>query len=146
MRRRVNIAAIIAIAALLLAVLLMDISQMFGQLQQQAKDAGISQLENIGRELEKSISDAEALTMEIAIESREFLDDTEALERYLYGKKEEVVESNTGAFNVYIAGSDWSIIPDFDAPGDTWPRTACGTRAPSAARERPFYPLRTRMQ
>ena len=118
MRRRINTTAILAIAMLLLVVLMMDISQMFRQLQQQAKDAGVSQLENISRELEHSISDAESLTMEIAIESREVLNDRNALERYLYRKKEEIINSNTGAFNVYVAGSDWWIIPDFDSPDD----------------------------
>ena len=118
MKRRINATAIITIAVLLLVVLVMDLSQMFTQLQQQAKDAGVSQLENISRELEKSIADAEALTMEIAIEAREVLDDREALKRYLISKKAEVIRNETGAFNVYVAGSDWWFIPDFDAPDD----------------------------
>lgn len=116
MSRRISIGAIIAIAVLLLVVLLMDVSLTIGNLQQQTRDAGISQLENISSELEKSISDTELLTMEIAVEAREALNDRGALEKFLYEKKEEVVKGGTGAFNVYAAGNDWWIIPDFDAP------------------------------
>ena len=122
MRKRINSAAMIAIAVLLLAVLLMDISMMFGQLQQQATDAGISQLKDISGELEKSIADAEALTMELAIGAREVLEDRTALETYLIDKKEEIVQNNTGAFNLYIAGSDWWIVPDYDSPLDFVPQ------------------------
>lgn len=118
MKRRIKALAIGAIAILLLVVLSMDFSLMYRQIRQQTKDAGVSQLENISRELEESIRAAESLTMEIAIESREVLDDRDALKTFLYEKKAEVVKGNTGAFNVYMAGEDWSIIPDFVAPDD----------------------------
>ena len=130
MRRKISSGFIIVIVVLLLVVLVMDIVMMFGQIRQQTKDAGVAQLENISRELEESINDAECLTMELAIEAREYLDDRDALEKFLYNKKEEIIEGNTGAFNVYIAGSDWWIIPDFDSPDDyvaqnrTWYRGA----------------------
>lgn len=118
MSRRISIGAIIAIAVLLLVVLVMDVSLMFGQFQQQTRDAGFSQLESINKQLDESIGDAERLTMEIAIEAREVLDDRGGLERFLYEKKAEVVKGDSGAFNVYAAGGDWWIIPDFDSPDD----------------------------
>ncbi len=122
MRKRINTGTIIAIAALLLAVLLLDIWFIFGQIRQHMKDAGISRLESISWELEKSISDAECLTMEIAIESREFLDDRDTLEKFLRDKKEEIAKDGTGAINIYAAGNDWSIIPDFVSPEDYVPQ------------------------
>lgn len=118
MSRRVSIGAIIAIAVLLLVVLLMDVSLIFGSLQQQARDAGVSQLQSISRELDNSIADAERLTMEIAIESRDVLDSKDALKAFLYSKKAEIAKGGSGAFNVYAAGDDWWIIPDFDSPAD----------------------------
>lgn len=118
MKDRKSTGIIIAVALLLLVVLLGDIWMMFGQIRQQTRDAGISQLESISRQLEHAIGDAESLTMETAIEAREYLDDRDALKKFMYKKKKDVVAGDTGAFNVYIAGSDWSIIPDFDAPDD----------------------------
>lgn len=118
MSRRVSIGAIIAIAVLLLVVLLMDVAFMFGSLQRQARDAGISQLEDISRELDSSIVAAELLAMEVAVESDAVLDDRSALESFLYSKKAEIVKGNSGAFNVYAAGDNWWIIPDFDSPDD----------------------------
>ena len=57
-RKRTRI--IISVALLLLVVLLMDIWMMFGQIRQQTRAAGISQLETISRELENTISGAES--------------------------------------------------------------------------------------
>lgn len=127
MKKKSNTIAVIAVAALLLIVLLMDVWTMFGQIRQLTKAAGISQLENINRELERSISDAESLTVETAAKARELLGDRDALEKFVYEEKEKIVTGSTGVFNVYIAGSDWWIIPDFDAPEDF------------VAQERPWY-------
>ena len=118
MRRRIGTGTIIAFAVLLLVVLVMDIGLMFSQIRQRTKDAGVSRLQNTSRELEESIESGERLTMGIAIESREVLDDREALRKFLHNKKEQVATGESGAFNVYAAGSDWWIIPDFDSPPD----------------------------
>ena len=91
MKKRSNTIAVIAVAALLLIVLLMDVWTMFGQIRQLTKAAGISQLENINRELERSISDAESLTMETAAKARELLGDRDALEKFVYEEKEKIV-------------------------------------------------------
>ena len=100
MNNRKYVGVIIAVAVLLLAVLLMDIWVMSGQIRQQTKDAGITQLESISRELEKTIDDAENLTMEIAIQSGKYLDDREALDKFINRKKKEAVEGDSGVFNV----------------------------------------------
>ena len=116
MKRKINIGVIIVIGVLLILVLFWDVWMVFAQIQHRTKEAGISHLENISRELEESISDAEALTMEIALQAREFLGDRDALKEFFRDKKQKVINDGTGAFNVYIAGSDWCFIPDFDAP------------------------------
>jgi diguanylate cyclase (GGDEF)-like protein len=118
MRRRISNIINIVIATLLLVLFLMNMYQMFTQLQEQAKEAGVSQLQSVSYELERTISEASSLTMEIAIKAREVLDDRNELIDYLIKQKAEIIKTDTGAFNVYAAGSDWFFIPDFAAPED----------------------------
>lgn len=118
MKNGKNTGVIILVASLLLSVTFMDIWMVFEQTRQQTKDSGIYQLESISGELESTINDAENLTMELAIASREYIGDKEALEAFIYNKKDELLEGENGAFNVFIAGTDWAIIPDFDMPED----------------------------
>ncbi len=116
MKGRKKIGVIIVVASLLLAVILMDIWMVFQQTREQTRTSGIYQLQNISGDLERQIGDAENLTMQIAIQAREYMDDPIELERFIYGKKQEIIEGQAGAFNVYVAGDGWSIIPDFDKP------------------------------
>lgn len=113
-----NAGVIILVASLLLAVTFMNTGMVFRQTTQQTKDSGIYQLETISGELESTINDAEKLTMELAIASREYLDNKDALETFIYGKKDELLDGETGAFNVFIANSNLVIIPDFEMPED----------------------------
>lgn len=118
MRNGKNTGVIILVASLLFMVTFMDIWMVFRQTRQQTKDSGIYQLETISGELESTINDAENLTMELAIASREYIDDTEALETFIYNKKAELLDGGTGAFNIFIVSNDFVIIPDFDIPED----------------------------
>ena len=111
-----NAGVIIPVALLLLAITFMDIWMVFRQTRQQTKDSGIYQLETISGELESTINDTKNLTMELAIASREYIHDKDALETFIYSKKAELLDGENGAFNVFIAGTDWNIIPDFDIP------------------------------
>ncbi len=118
MKNGKNAGVIILVASLLLAVTFMDTWMVFRQTRQQTKDSGIYQLETISGELESTINDAENLTMELAIAAREYLDDKDALQSFIYSKKNELLKSRTGAFNLFIVGSGLVIIPDFDMPDD----------------------------
>ena len=118
MKNGKNAGVIILVASLLLAVTFMNTGMVFRQTTQQTKDSGIYQLETISGELESTINDAEKLTMELAIASREYLDNKDALETFIYGKKTELLDGETGAFNVFIANSNLVIIPDFEMPED----------------------------
>lgn len=118
MKNGKNAGVIILVASLLLAVTFMNTGMVFRQTTQQTKDSGIYQLETISGELESTINEAEKLTMELAIASREYLDDKDALETFIYGKKAELLDGETGAFNVFIANSNLVIIPDFEMPED----------------------------
>ena len=118
MKNGKNAGVIILVASLLLAVTFMNTGMVFRKTTQQTKDSGIYQLETISGELESTINDAEKLTMELAIASREYLDNKDALETFIYGKKTELLDGETGAFNVFIANSNLVIIPDFEMPED----------------------------
>ncbi|MBR4759168.1 MAG: response regulator [Lachnospiraceae bacterium] len=118
MKSKRNAGVIVLVASLLFAVTFMDTWMVFRQNRQQLLDLGTYQLSAISGQLETTIHHAESLTMELAARSREFLSDKEQLRGFVYAKKAEVLMEDTGAFNVYIAGSDYSFIPDFDAPDD----------------------------
>ena len=118
MKKKKKLSIVIIVASLLLAVTLMDTWILYKQTYTQTRQAGVYQLESVSGKLEGAISDAEALTMELAIQAREYLSNQKELEKYIYRKKEEIVAGDTGAFNFYIAGSSFCIIPDFEIPSD----------------------------
>ena len=118
MKSKKSSGVIIIIAVMLLAIMFMDTWMVFGQTRQQTKDSGTYQLENISGELESTISEAEKLTMSYALSVQEYLSNKDALSYYIYKQKAELLKKNSGAFNLYVAGSDWSIIPDFNMPDD----------------------------
>ena len=118
MNNKKHAGVIILIASLLLAVTFMNIGMVFGQTRRQTLDSGTYQLEMISGELESTIKNAENLAMELAIASREYLDDRAALTDFVFAKKKELIDENNGVFNFYIAGDDFAIIPDFDMPDD----------------------------
>ncbi len=114
-----RVSVIVLVASMLLVVTFMDTWILFQQTHQQTWESGVFQLESISGKLEATISDAEKLTMKLAIAARQHMDDRKELERFLYEKKSEVLAGGAGALNVYMAGPDWTIIPDFDFP-DTY--------------------------
>nr|MCR5452621.1 histidine kinase [Lachnospiraceae bacterium] len=116
MKKKKSLSVVIVIASLLLAIMLMDTWILFTQTHTQTKQLGVYQLESTGGKLESTINDAENLTMELAIKAGEHLDDFASLKDFIYSQKKEIISGETGAFNVYIAGSDFSIIPDFVMP------------------------------
>ncbi len=118
MKSKRNAGVIVLVATLLFAVTFMNTWMVFRQNRQQLLDLGTYQLSAISGQLETTIHHAESLTMQLAVKSRELLSDKEQLRGFVYAKKAEVLMEDTGAFNVYIAGSDYCFIPDFDAPDD----------------------------
>lgn len=108
----------LAFAIALFAVLLVDIWQVFRLTSSLTLSSGQYHLESISGELENTISDAERLAMKLAISAAPLLEDKDKLREYIYAKKAEVLAEESGCFNVYIAGTDWAMIPDFDMPDD----------------------------
>lgn len=117
MKKRKNILVVI-VAILLFAVVFMNIFILYNHTQKQSRQEGVLQLATVSEKMENAFGDAELLTTELAIKAREYLDDKEQLEKFIYAQKKEIVSNETGVFNIYIAGSDFAIIPDFDMPDD----------------------------
>ena len=118
MKKERSLSVVILVASLLLAVTLMDTWILYTQTHSQTRQSGAYQLESVSGKLESTISDAKNLTMELAIEAREYLADMEALKAFIYDRKGALLTEDIGAFNLYIAGNDFCIIPDFDMPED----------------------------
>ena len=122
MKKKKNLSIVILVASLLLAVTMMNTLILFTQTHDQTRQAGAYQLESVSGRLESAISSAENLTMELAIRAREHLGDMDSLREYIFSRKSEILAGDTGAFNLYIAGADYSIIPDFEMPEDYIPQ------------------------
>ncbi len=111
MKKKNNSLLIIIIALLLFGMTMFDTLMIFRITSSRTKDSGSLQLESISYELQTTIENAENLTMEMAIVSSPLLQKKEKLKEYIYSEKEALSNRDVGAFNVYIAGSGWKIIP-----------------------------------
>ena len=111
MKKRKSLSIVILVASLLLAITLLDTWILYTQNSRQTRQSGAYQLESVSGKLESTISEAKELTMSLAIKAREYLDDKKALERFIYAEKDEILSKDIGAFNVYIAGDGFSVLP-----------------------------------
>ena len=109
---------VLLIAAVLVVVLLLDIWQVFRLTSDLTLSAGRYHLESISGELESTIRDAEQHAMRLAISAQPYLGNREEIRRFVYSHKAEVLEQVNGCFNVYMAGTGWAVIPDFNMPDD----------------------------
>jgi len=116
MKKKQSLSVVILVASLLLAVTLLDTWVLYTQTNRQTRQSGAYQLEAMSGKLESTISDAKDLTMSLAIKAREYLGDKSALERFIYAEKDEILTKDTGAFNLYIAGEGFYIIPGLGSP------------------------------
>ena len=126
MKKGKNAAVIILVAMLLMLVTFFNAGLVFRMTSQQTRDMGGYQLESISRELENTINNAEKLTMRIGITAERYLGNYQEISDYIYEQVDELEEKNNGAFNVYIAGQDWNVLPgladpdNFDATKRDW--------------------------
>ena len=105
---------IIAGVIVLAVVTIMNTLLVFRMTSQQTQDSGAYQLAGISGSMESMISDSQALTMRLGIQAQPFLDDYDALQKFVYEKKDELLqETNGNLFNFYIVGDGWDIMPGF---------------------------------
>ncbi len=110
-----NSAIIAVIAVLLITIVSMDIFVVFGITREQTRTSGSYQLQSVSGALETTLNEAINTTMGMAIELREHLHSREEVASFLRRKKNQLIENKNG-YNVYMAASDWDIIPDLVAP------------------------------
>ena len=90
MKNKKQASIVVLIASLLVAVIFMNTWIIFRMTANQTIESGMYQLESISGKLQGTISDAENLTLELALEAREYLKDKALLEKFLYEKKEQI--------------------------------------------------------
>lgn len=109
-------------AVVLITAIVIEIVLMFKLTSRQTVESGTNRLEAIGGELEETINEAQMRSLLVSLEVQPFLNDQDDLREFIYNKKAELSQSTGGVcYNTYIAGRDWFIIPDFDAPADYEP-------------------------
>lgn len=106
------------IAAALISALLLNTWQAFQVTSDLIRSSGRYHLESISGELTATIGEAERLAMKLALQAQPNVWDKLALEEFINAQKKEILAQNNGCFNVYMAGTGWAIIPDFDMPED----------------------------
>ena len=126
MKKSGNFAVITIIAVMLIAVIAMELTLVFRMTSEQTKESGRYCLESISGELENTINEAENFTMRLAVSLQPYIDDKEKLSGLIYDKVASLDKDTNSAFNIYIAGKDWSILPgladpeNFDPVGRDW--------------------------
>lgn len=110
----------LAVALLLLAVIAMNVALILNLSRDQSDEIGNTQLDVIRSDLQDTITEAETRVLRVAIGAEQLMESgasREALTEYFYAQRDKYLSSDD-FMNVYIAGRDWHIIPDFDAPDD----------------------------
>ncbi len=118
--KRADFAIIIAISAIFLFVIAINVRLIFRMTSNQTEEIGQTQLEVIRSEFQGTLYRAEGATLRMAMEAEQLLKvntPSDELENFFYMRKRELKNSTGGiCFNVYIADKDWTIIPDFTLP------------------------------
>ena len=118
MKKKRSAIAVIVVTILLIVIMMMNAMMLYRQTRNTTLDSGTYQLLAVSGELENTINEAALLTLQLGVECREYIEDKDALGQFIVNKKAEVISENKDVFNVYAAGMDWCIIPDFDMPDD----------------------------
>ena len=124
--RRSDFLIITAITAIFLIVIAMNDRLMFQVTANQTQEIGQMQLEVIRSDFQRTLQVAEGTTLRTAMEAAQLLKSKTSrkdMEEYFYRRKREQKNLTGGVcFNVYVAGKDWAIIPDFNMPDDYRPQ------------------------
>ena len=118
--RRFRGGVTLAVALTLLAVIAMNVALILNLSRAQSDEIGNTQIDVIRSDLQDTITEAETQVLRVAIGAEQLMESgasREALSDYFVAQRDKYL-SDDDFMNVYIAGRDWHIIPDFDAPKD----------------------------
>lgn len=122
MLRRSDFFTIGIITAIFLLVIVMNDRLIFKITTNQTEEIGKMQLEVIRSDFQGALQSAEATTMRLAMEAEQLMRSGATHEQLttFFVKRHREQKNLTGGvcFNVYIAGKNWVIFPDWTAPPD----------------------------
>ena len=118
--RRADFLTIMAITATFILIVAMNVFFIFRMATNQTEELGQMQMENIRSELQRTIDDAERMTLRIAVRAEQMLAagaSQDAIRNFfIREQREQKILSNSECFNVYIAREDWMILPEGTLP------------------------------
>ena len=121
MRRGDLIAGVVLITVFVMLIA-MNSTMIIGLMMSQISESGQTQIGSIRSDFESTLTESESVLTHVASGAEQIMksgDGIEALDEYIRWQKTVQIENSGGAaFNVYIAGHGWEIIPDFDMPAD----------------------------
>ena len=116
---RFHVIVIFLIVTITAAITVLNIQIIFNVTSRQTEELGTLQMDGIRAQLQQTLDEAEQENLKISSEVELFLQDGQdvsGLESYFREMKEEL--KSTSLINVYAAGADWYVIPDFQEPED----------------------------
>ena len=120
--RRSDLAIIGVITLIFLIVIAMNDRLIFQMTTNQTEEIGQMRLEVIRGDFQGTLQAAEVTTIQMATEAEQLIKSgatREEIKNFFYKRKNEQRQLTSDVcFNVYIAGKDWAIIPNFKMPPD----------------------------
>ncbi|MCR4717968.1 MAG: response regulator [Lachnospiraceae bacterium] len=115
--KKLNYGILVVLVTVIVAILVMNATMYYQLTKEQTESLGREQLEMISSELQTTLKDAEILLWRVA-SGAESLKKENANNRELaaYLKNWKDHPGNDSCINVYAAGTNWDIIPDFVKP------------------------------
>lgn len=108
----------LAVGLTLLAVIAMNVTLILNFSNAQSEEIGNTQLDVIRSDLQETITEAETGVLYVVMGAEQLMEagaSREALAEYFNAQRDKYRASDS-FLNVYIAGRDWHIVPDFNAP------------------------------
>lgn len=120
--RRSDFVIIGLITAIFLIVIIMNDRLIFQITTNQTEEIGRMQLEVVRADFQGTLNAAEGVTQRLATETEQMLRSGVTREQlkefYIKKHREQKTLTNGVCFNVYVAGKNWVIFPDWTAPAD----------------------------
>ena len=117
---RADFLTIAAIMGVFILIVAMNIFFIFQMTAHQTESLGQLQMENIRSELQRTIDDAERMTLRVAMRAEQMLasgaSHDEIKDFFMQEQREQKILSNGECFNVYIAQRDWILLPEGTLP------------------------------
>ncbi|MCR5098485.1 MAG: response regulator [Lachnospiraceae bacterium] len=117
-KKNAKLGAAALMAGVMMAITVINALVVLNTMRKQTMEIGSYQLSTMSGKLETTLGDAEAVTMELAMEAQTFDPDSQELADFIYDEKSNLIREEIGAYNVYVAGNGWDIIPDLEKTPD----------------------------